>query len=209
MGINWAEVWAAITTITTAVATLVAAVKNKAANLETTRANTAEKKFQQSQAFFDPDNNTDSAMIPAEGTPDKAWKMSESTRDFILSMMPSDADRVSVLKQIQTAEASGLVDYRIKYSNNGYYDISYGAIVSGYQPSEGQTVTLQKSDAASIPMSETVLSFLVNGLPSDECKKIEAEIRANEAAGIFEYNLITSRWLFHIRNGQIVACSTL
>lgn len=207
MSINWAEIWAAITTITTAIATLVAAVKNKAANLETARADTAEKKVEQTQAFFDPDNNTDSAMIPAEGTPDRSWKMSDSTRDFILSMMPTDADRVSILKQIQSAENSGLVDYTLTYSNDGYYCISYGAIISGHQPAKTTTATVETSAAATVPMSEAVLSFLVNGHPEAEQKALEAQIRANEAAGIFEYDLQTSRFLFHIRNGQITSCS--
>lgn len=58
-------------------------------------------------------------------------------------------------------------------------------------------------------MSEGVMGFLVQGHPESEQKEIEKFVREQEAKGIYEYDIVSSRWLFHIKDGQINGCSTL
>lgn len=58
-------------------------------------------------------------------------------------------------------------------------------------------------------MSDEVEDFLVQGHPADEQKELRDKIHANEAKGIYEYDLVSSKWLFHIKNGQINRCATI
>lgn len=128
--IDWSAIWAAITTITTAVAGVVAAIQNKMKN-------TAVAETEATLAFFDPCNNE--AMTPTAATPDRSWQMSETTRASILEGK-SDSDKLSILKQIETAESAGYVDYKIIWSG-GYYSITYGLIESSYSTGTSQPQT--------------------------------------------------------------------
>ena len=117
--IDWSAIWAAITTITTALAGVIAAIQNKLKN-------NAEAETAATQAFFDPDNNE--AMTPTDATPERSWKMSDATRTSILAGKTAE-DKLSIIEQIQKAEDSGYVDYKIVWSG-GQYSITYGLIES-------------------------------------------------------------------------------
>lgn len=85
------------------------------------------KQEEKTQAFFDPDNTT--VMTPTASTPDRAWKMSQETKDYLTVVChPEEAE--SILTQIEEAEAAGYVDYKLVVSG-GYYNITYGLISGG------------------------------------------------------------------------------
>ena len=89
-------------------------------------ADAKEKELSETQAFFDPDCST--VWTPPKNTPRASYTMSEATKHFILAG-ESDADKLSITKQIEAGEAAGYVDYTIVYSR-GTYGISYGLIGS-------------------------------------------------------------------------------
>jgi len=115
--IDWAAIWAAIATITTAIAGIIAAIQN-AGKKE------AEAEVANTQAFFDPDNTQQ--MTPTESTPDKSWKMADKTKETILEGK-SDEDKLTLTQQIADAENAGYVDYKLVWSG-GSYMITYGLI---------------------------------------------------------------------------------
>ena len=51
-------------------------------------------------------------------------------------------------------------------------------------------------------MKEDVIDFLAHGHDQEERARIRAYIKAQEAAGIYEYSFSTSRWYFEVKNGQ-------
>ena len=110
---DWDAVYNALATIAAVVFALIAAWKKK--------------QEEQTQAFFDPDNST--VMTPTANTPDRAWKMSDETRNYILSRYPEEA-REDILSQIEEAEAAGYVDYKLVVPD-GYFTITYGLINGG------------------------------------------------------------------------------
>jgi hypothetical protein len=61
------------------------------------------------------------------GLPDRAWKMSEDTKRFLTAgaLKPYEAE---ILKQIQQAEDSKKVSYRIFVPNGVQYEIEYGLL---------------------------------------------------------------------------------
>lgn len=124
---DWQSVYSALMTIIAAVGGVVAAIQSIGKKKETDRADAAFEEIQETQAFFDPEN-TD-VMTPPARTPDRSWKMSESVKSFLLAGH-SDDEKVSILKQVEEAEAAGYVDYTISYPG-GYYKISYGQINGG------------------------------------------------------------------------------
>lgn len=95
--------------------------ETKAAQAET---EAAKAETEAVQKFFDPEDT--SVMSPPAGTPDRSWKMAASTREWILHGHEG-AELASMEKQIDDAEAAGLVDYTIAFET-GYYEISYGMI---------------------------------------------------------------------------------
>ena len=86
---------------------------------------TAEK--DDTQKFFDPSDT--SVMVPPVGTPERSWKMAESTKGFLLAGHTAE-EKADILEQVSAAETAGLVDYKISHPN-GYYIISYGQISGG------------------------------------------------------------------------------
>jgi hypothetical protein len=119
--------------IVTTVSTIIAALNgNKAttatAEKEEAQAEAAakEQELSDTQAFFDPDCS--SVMTPTPNTPKSSYTMSEATKHYLLSG-ESEADQLSMTKQIEEAEKSGYVDYKIVYSR-GSYEITYGLIKS-------------------------------------------------------------------------------
>ena len=96
------------------------------------------KQEEKTQAFFDPDNT--SVMTPTASTPDRAWKMSQETKDY-LTMVCHPEEAESILAQIEEAEAAGYVDYKLVLSG-GYYNITYG-LISGGRVIEESEVTEQ------------------------------------------------------------------
>lgn len=124
---DWQSVYSAIMTIIAAIGGIITAIQTIGKKNESKRADANFEEIQRTQAFFDPEDTE--VMTPPARTPDRSWKMSESVKSFLLAGH-SDDEKVSILKQVEEAEAAGYVDYTISYPG-GYYKISYGQINGG------------------------------------------------------------------------------
>ena len=118
------EVALAIMGAITAISAVFAAYKDKAAKQAAAETQKAKAETEAVQNFFDPENTT--VMSPPAGTPERSWKMNAATRGWILGGHEGE-ELASMEKQIDDAEAAGLVDYTISF-RGGYYKISYGMI---------------------------------------------------------------------------------
>lgn len=121
----------AIAGIITAVSGTIAVYKSKQTKDAKAETQAAQKETEAAKAeteavqkFFDPTDST--VMTPPAGTPERSWKMAASTREWILHGHEGE-ELASMAKQIDDAEAAGLVDYTISW-DGGYYTISYGMI---------------------------------------------------------------------------------
>jgi hypothetical protein len=107
------QFWALILII---IAAIIAYIKNRDAI-------DAEAETEAVKTFYDP--ATGNAPVP-EGTPDRAWKMSDVTKRW-LTFDHSQAEAESLLKQVEAAEAAGKTEYIISVPSCTYM-ISFGLI---------------------------------------------------------------------------------
>jgi hypothetical protein len=71
---------------------------------------------------------TGNAPAPATVViPPQSYQMKQVTKDWILQS-ETPADKISILEQIEKAEAAGKTEYTIKTSR-GYYDVEWGALI--------------------------------------------------------------------------------
>ena len=118
------ELIMAIAGIVTAISGAIAVSKSKQTKEAKAEAKAAQEETEAVQKFFDPEDTT--VMSPPAGTPERSWKMNAATRNWILGGHEGE-ELASMEKQIDDAEAAGLVDYTISF-RGGYYKISYGMI---------------------------------------------------------------------------------
>jgi len=123
--VDWSAIIAAVATLITTIAGIFSGFQYKGKKDAQAQRDEAEEELQTTQAFFDPDN-TD-VMTPTDRTPARSWTMSQCTKDCLMLNCTTEADKVSVLKQVEENEAAGYVDYTIVFSN-GYAKITYGLI---------------------------------------------------------------------------------
>lgn len=118
------ELIMAIAGIVTAISGAIAVSKSKQTKEAKAEAKAAQEETEAVQKFFDPEDTT--VMSPPAGTPERSWKMNTATRNWILGGHEGE-ELASMEKQIDGAEAAGLVDYTISF-DGGFYKISYGMI---------------------------------------------------------------------------------
>lgn len=131
---------------------------------------------------------------------DPSKEMSEEVMGFLVQGHP-EAEQKEIEAFIHEQEAKGIYEYDI-VTSKWLFHIKNGQI-------NGCSTLYEKPEIVQPGcMSRAVMSFLVQGHPLEEQKEIEAYVREQEAKGIYEYQFSTSRWAFHIKNGQINGCST-
>jgi len=89
--------------------------------------NRAEGETRQVVAFFDPNDETVTAL--PEVVPARSWKMGDETRRWVLS--GHDAlTQASLLRQVEEAEKKCLTHYYLTFQDRGggYYEIEYGLV---------------------------------------------------------------------------------
>ena len=131
---------------------------------------------------------------------DPSKEMSDAVEDFLVNGHPL-AEQEELRNKIHENEAKGIYEYDL-VSSKWLFHIKNGQI--------NRCATLYEKPEIVKPgcMSRAVMAFLVQGHPAEEQKEIEKFVREQEAKGIYEYQFSTSRWAFHIKNGQINGCST-
>lgn len=84
----------------------------------------AEEGVAQTVEYF----TTGNAPAPATvQIPERAYKMKQSTKDWLI-VSETEADKISILKQVEEAEAAGKTEYTI-VTSRGYYQIEWGALI--------------------------------------------------------------------------------
>lgn len=207
---------AIITSITTVIGGIIAAIQKLKVNKTTAELEETQAELQTTQDFFDPENTE--VMTPTESTPDRSWKMSEETKNFLLSGC-TDAEKLSVTNQINEAEAAGYVDYKIVVGN-GYYNISYGCIIGGVAPTEETVATTETSTAATtatttasicpIPVNndkyvegtrmwKSTFDFAVCDEPTQDAKDyVKSEMQRLDPLNTYPYTISTDKNIYSV-----------